>query len=45
MYVDGKWCEPGEVCWTFKTDAKGFYQSPNNLLPYGSYYVQEKAPG
>lgn len=45
VYVNGQWFEPGEVCWTFKTDKKGYYESPNNLLPYGSYYVKEKTPG
>lgn len=45
VYVNGNWFEPGEVCWTFRTDKKGYYESPNNLLPYGSYYVKEKTPG
>lgn len=44
VYVNGRWYAPGEVCFTFKTDAKGGYESAKDALPYGSYRITEAAP-
>ena len=32
---------PGEVCYTFKTDKDGNFISRTDLLPYGSYRIEE----
>lgn len=44
VYVNGRWYAPGEVCFTFKTDANGGYESAKDALPYGSYRITEAAP-
>lgn len=31
----------GEVCFTFTTNGDGYYASPTDLLPYGSYKIRE----
>ena len=35
---------PGEVVWTFTTDGNGYYEAPDDLLPYGTYEIQEVSP-
>ncbi|MDL2234668.1 class B sortase [Christensenellaceae bacterium OttesenSCG-928-L17] len=37
-------CAPGEVVYTFATDATGAALTPSNLLPYGTYEVRETNP-
>lgn len=44
VHVNGRWYAPGEVCFTFKTDANGGYESAKDALPYGSYRITEAAP-
>ena len=44
VYVGGKWYAPGQVCFTFQTNDKGFYQSAADTLPVGKYYIREKSP-
>lgn len=33
--------KPGDVVYTFNTDEKGYYESVNDLLPYGTYEIVE----
>ena len=44
VFVNGAWYAPGEVCYTFKTDKNGAYESSPDALPYGSYRITESAP-
>lgn len=44
VYVNNQWYAPGEVCYTFKTDVNGGFESAKNALPYGSYRITEAAP-
>ena len=30
-----------DVVWTFMTDDNGYYEAPDDLLPYGTYEIQE----
>lgn len=39
--VNGRDYANNAVCHTFTTDANGQYTSPNDLLPYGSYRINE----
>lgn len=34
----------GETVWTFKTDGNGYYEAPDDLLPYGTYEIIEESP-
>lgn len=42
VVVAGNRVAPGNVCFTFTTDANGHYKSAADLLPYGSYTIREK---
>ena len=56
VYVNGAWHEPGEVCYEIQTDKStsidgwdgafedGWWQTPKNLLPYGTYEIVELKP-
>lgn len=44
VYVAGGWHENGEVCYTFTTGEDGMFTSEEELLPYGSYHIVERAP-
>ena len=41
VVVNGTEYKPNETVFTGATDEKGFYQSANNLLPYGTYELDE----
>ncbi len=41
VVVNKKEYAPGEVCFTFETDENGAYTSPTDLLPIGSYRLEE----
>lgn len=41
VMVNGKVYQPGEVCASLYTDANGYIESANNLLPYGHYRADE----
>lgn len=35
---------PNQVVWHFKLDGNGYYESPDDLLPYGTYRIVETKP-
>ena len=41
ILVEGKEYAANEVVKTFTTDSKGYYESANDLLPYGRYQLRE----
>ncbi len=41
VFVNGEFFEKGQVIMTFQTDEDGNYKSEENILPYGSYIVNE----
>lgn len=41
VLVEGRECQPGEVCLELRTDEKGRAASAERALPYGSYRVRE----
>ena len=43
VLVEGKAYQPGEVVYTLATDESGAARSPEKLLPYGTYQIQEIA--
>lgn len=44
MLVNGRKIAPGEVIDTFRTDAEGKIETAKDLLPYGSYKLEETCP-
>ena len=41
VYVGGQWYKPGDICHSFGTDANGYANVLNLVLPYGSYSIIE----
>ena len=44
VLVNGRKIAPGEVIDTFRTDAEGKIETAKDLLPYGSYKLEETCP-
>lgn len=42
--INGTLYEPGEVVWTYVTDANGHATMPAETLPYGTYTLKETTP-
>ena len=43
VYVAGQWYQPGDIVYVMTTDEDGSAETPEDLLPYGTYHLTEIA--